>query len=143
MPIAEVKTDATQQALFPDTFPGALDIDTSVRALVADAIRRSSKSREQIADDMSYLTGRSVTKTMLDCYTAESKEHRFPVVFLPAFCKSTGDCRLLDLLSQHLGLSMITPRESQLLDVARALENKRRADEQFDTAARFAFGGAR
>lgn len=145
MPTNEEKSDtpAQQPPLFPESYPGALDIDSAVRGIVTDAIRKSRKSREQIAEEMSYLVSRSVTKTMLDCYTSETKEHQFPVRFLPAFCQATADYRALRLLADRANLVLITPAEAQLIDVARRLEAKRRADAEFEETTDRVFGGGR
>jgi hypothetical protein len=143
MPMNEEKSDTSPQQsdLFPSLYPGALDIDSAVRGILVDAIRRSKKSREQIAEDMTYLVARSVTKTMLDCWTSETKEHQIPVRHLPAFCQSTGDNRALRLLADRAGMVLITPAEAQLIEVARRLEAKRRADADLEATTDRVFGG--
>lgn len=72
----------------------ASDIDSAIRCLLAESIRRCPKSREQIAEQMSALTGQGITKVMLNDYVARSKSARFPAVFVMAFCAVVGDDRL-------------------------------------------------
>ncbi|MGH9579878.1 MAG: hypothetical protein ACRD2R_02695, partial [Terriglobales bacterium] len=64
-----------QSPLFPGppaTFPAALDCDLTLRLLISAAIANCPKSRDQIADEMSYLVGAvKITTPMLNCYTAE------------------------------------------------------------------------
>jgi hypothetical protein len=63
---------------------------------------------------MSAIMGRKISKQMLDGYAAPSKEAaRFPAAYTPAFCKATGDDRLLRLLltPQLLTLIEIVERE--------------------------------
>src|SRR5262245_20254476 len=68
---------------YSEPLPGSLDVDNQLRAVLTDSINRCKrKSREQIAEEMSYLLGREVTAAMLDAYTARSKrEHRWPAAW--------------------------------------------------------------
>ena len=86
------KNDDRQISLFDliiknqgeDTSPkeGSLDIDTEVRHLVSEELKGCPYSRYHVAARMSELTGTEITKSMLDSWTAESKEqHRFPAIF--------------------------------------------------------------
>ncbi|HWR17148.1 MAG TPA: hypothetical protein VN577_20125 [Terriglobales bacterium] len=145
MPTDEQRIGDTNQAsLFDqDAVPGSLDIESVVRAVVAEAIKRCNKSRAQIADEMSYLVAGKVTEQMLNDYTAESKPHRFPAQFIPAFCRSTGDYRLLICLLRPLGLRLINQRQSELLNLAERLEAKERADRDFENAKAITMGAAR
>lgn len=144
MPINEaIPGSEGQPNLFDSPFPGSLNFDSSVRAIVADVFKRIEKSRAQVADEMSFLLAMKVTEQMLNDFTAESKAgHRFPALFIPAFCQSTGDFRLLHMLTRPLGLRVIDQRQSQLLGLAEALETKHRADVAFEAAKLRAFGGA-
>jgi hypothetical protein len=115
------KTMHVLEAACPSAFPellygraGSTDHDLNLRTLMSEILHRCPKSRDQIADEMSAITGRRITKQMLDGYAAPSKEAaRFPAAFAPAFCKATGDDRLLRLLlpPQLLTLIEIVERE--------------------------------
>lgn len=107
--------------------PASLDCDLTLRALISEAIAGCPKSREQIAEEMSYLIGAvKITTAMLNCYTAESKEkHRFPLAFLPAFCQVTGDRRALECVAVRLGLSVMDAGERRLAELgARVIESE-------------------
>ena len=62
-----------------------------------------------VAAHMSGLVGRDITKAMLDSRTAELEGvHRFPAVYLPAFCEAVGStdpirmlCRVLCARAMH------------------------------------------
>ena len=99
--------------------PASLDCDLTLRQLISEAISNSLKSREQIADEMSYLIGSArITTPMLNCYTAESKEkHRFPLAFLPAFCQVTGDRRALECVARLAGAAVLDPAEQELAEL--------------------------
>jgi hypothetical protein len=48
-----------------EILPGSLNDDSLVREVVTEAIKRSGKSREQVADEMSRTLGLSVTARMI------------------------------------------------------------------------------
>src|SRR5438552_18185230 len=76
-------------------------VEAEVRKVVTGAIRsvRATKSREQIAAEMSERIGRTVTVHMLNDFTSESKVFvRFPAAWIVAFCSATGDERLQRLV---------------------------------------------
>jgi len=54
--------------------PGALDINMQFRHVLSDEIKKSPKSRHEIAARMSELLGHEVTKHQLDSWTAESRD---------------------------------------------------------------------
>jgi len=59
---------------------------------------RDSKKRLQIAEEMSVHAGMSISKAMLDHWTAsptiDSAHSRFPAFLIEPFCLATGDDRL-------------------------------------------------
>lgn len=81
-----------------------MDIDRQFRALVSEAIKGSPLSRYTIAARMSELCGHEITKSMVDSWSAESKEnHRFPAIFIPAFCEAVGSRDALTFLCEKAG----------------------------------------
>jgi hypothetical protein len=91
---------------------GSLAWGLKVRDRLSDALRHCPLSRFQVAAKMSELTGRDITKTMLDAWTAESREdHRFPMEYYPAFCAVTGDHALLAELARAVGLTVLESKE--------------------------------
>ncbi len=86
--------------------PGAYDVAAQIREALTAAIKSTppNVTRNQIAATMSDLTGTVITRTMLDAWTAESKDgHRIPAEFVPAFCRATNDYRLYDVLTEPVG----------------------------------------
>lgn len=66
--------------------PGSLSFNRVIRRLLSDLLKQTPLSREEVAAHMSELTGDTITKNMLDSWTAESREGwRFPLEYLPAF----------------------------------------------------------
>jgi hypothetical protein len=78
--------------------PNAQISDRGVRDAMSVSIRRSGRSREEIADAMSSILGIVVTVSMLNGYVAPSSARMMPACFVPAFCNATGD----DLLQREL-----------------------------------------
>lgn len=78
--------------------------DAVLRELVADAISTSTKSRDQIADELTSIVGCRITRRMLDDFCSRSKVGtRFPAAWVAAFCEVTGDESLvLQLLPQQM-----------------------------------------
>jgi hypothetical protein len=85
--------------------PGALNMRSAVRSAMYDAIKRSALTRWEIAAKMSELTDQEISKFMLDAWTSESKEgHRFPLEYAAAFCRATGDTKVLEIVCQPVGM---------------------------------------
>jgi hypothetical protein len=125
-----------QQGLFSSgEFPGGGDDDTLVRATLADAIKRSTKKRTQIAEELSVAVGRAVTETMLNLFTAESKEgHRWPLAWTRAFCQVTGDWRLLQAMAERAGFQLITAKQAKLLRLAEQLITREKTERSLNAA---------
>ena len=105
--------------------PGSLAIDIEFRELVTAELKSSPHSRYHVASRMSELTGTDITKTMLDSWTAESKEfHRFPAIFLPAFCVAVGSSGILDFLGRKSGV-FVLPGEEALRSEIQKLKEER------------------
>jgi hypothetical protein len=82
--------------------------DSTLRQLLADAIKHSGKKRLQIATEMSPLVGVPVSQFMLDDFT--SRRHRaarFPAAFIKAFCEVVGSRSLYRFLVDEETLALI------------------------------------
>jgi hypothetical protein len=123
-------------ALFPDNsttnaVPGSLNDEALVREVISEAIKRSGKSREQIADDMTRGLARPVTARMITAFTTETKEqHRWPGAWDRAFCAAVGDTRLLFCRVELAGYKVINDAESDLLELGRETLRQKRAAEK-------------
>lgn len=130
-----------QQKLFglkTSTAAGSLDDAATVRSSIGNSLRRSAKSREQIAECMSRLTGTQVTVRQLNNFTSEAREDcRFPLELLRAFCVAAEDYSPLIEIVRELNLNLITETESNVLALGReylrqksATETMKRLEEQ-------------
>ena len=83
---------------------GALNVKERLRCALNSALKLSPLSRHQVAGEMSHLLGVEVTKTIIDSWTAESKEgYRIPAEYIPAFCKTTNDYTALMIMEEASG----------------------------------------
>jgi len=100
--------------------PGDLNISLRIRDAISQALRKSKLSRYQIAALMSELTGSDISKTMLDAYSADSKEyHRFPLEWVPAFIRATGDEAILKAVAEAAGCQVVSGDEAVYAEIAR------------------------
>ena len=126
-----------QQRFSSEVIPGSLNDDLMVREIVTDAIKRSNKSREQIAEDMSRLLAIPVTARMISSFTAESKElHRWPGAWDRAFCAAVGDDTSLKCRVEAAGYKLISGEEIQLLELGRQYLRRKRANEEAEMLER-------
>jgi hypothetical protein len=105
--------------------PGALNISFRFRDSLSNALRKSKESRYQIAARMSELTGSDISKTMLDAYTADSKEyHRFAAEWVPAFRAATGSLEPLIVLADACNCQVLSGDEMLYAEWARLERQK-------------------
>lgn len=110
--------------------PGSINDGAMVRAMLAAAIKKSDKSREQIAEIMSRLTGTEVTVRRLNAFTANSREDfRFPLELARAFCMAVGDFTLLKNIVEMAGFRFVTKTEFDVLQLGHEYLTQKRAAE--------------
>jgi len=91
-----------------------------MKEAIAEAIRNSGLKRYDIAGQMSEFLNVEITESMLNTYTAESKEgYRMPAEWLPTFCKITRDYTVLEILVAAADGRMVKSEEIYLLEMGR------------------------
>lgn len=98
----------------PDRSPSSLDLSSRMRRWVNEAIALSPFDRPQIASIMTELTGRPVTKPMLDTWTGESRTNRMPGDLVPAFCLAVGNTHLLQQMAAAMGALVMDTQQARL-----------------------------
>jgi hypothetical protein len=112
---------------------GSFDIDSQFRAAISEALKHCPLSRWQVAARMSELVGYEISKAMLDSWTAESKEgHRFPAIFLPAFCEVTGCSEPLKIMGKPVGVFVLPGPDALRAEIQRSEEeiNRKQAEKR-------------
>jgi len=110
---------------------GCFDDGELVRKVLTDSIRKCKKSRAQLAEEISFLSGRRLTEISLNKFTAESRtDYRWPAELDRAFCHATGDDTLLRCRAELAGYRLITADEIELLELGREYLRQKRANER-------------
>ena len=112
-------------------FP-SFNIDLLLRETITQAIKGSPLSRFQIAAKMSDALGVEVSKTMIDAWTAESREgiNRFPACYLPAFCHAVVSIEPLRVLADLIGSFVIQGPDALDLEMKRIEDQEKILSEK-------------
>lgn len=119
----------------PDLFDngmseGALDIDIGHRQCLSRAMHACGKDRYQIAAEMSRLMATTVSKEMLDKYSASDPHNGMRAVMLTAFCFVTGTLEPFHYLLEPLGAEVVTAADMKFLKLSRLEEQKRKLETE-------------
>lgn len=107
---------------------GSMDDGPLVRHTLATSIKTSSRSRAQIAEEISRLTGRRLTEISLNKFTAETRtDYRWPAELDRAFATATGDDSILRCRAEQAGYHVVTSDEYALLELGRQYLTQKRA----------------
>lgn len=103
-----------------------MSIDGAIRAIISDSIKQCPLSRYEVAAKMSDILGAEITKAQLDSWSAESKEnHRFPLIYISAFCQITGCRELARYMAKLCGGHFIEGEDALTLELGKVYEQKR------------------
>lgn len=93
--------------------PGSLDCGRAIRHVLTDLMKRSTHSRQAVAEQMSALTGAPISKHQLDSWTAESRDGwRFPLEYVPAFEVAVETRELTTWLADLRGCKVLVGKEA-------------------------------
>ena len=110
----------------------SFNIDLLLRETISQAIKESPLSRFQIAAKMSDALGVEVSKTMIDSWTAESREgiNRFPACYLPAFCHAVNSIEPLRVLADLVGSVVVQGEDALRIEMSKIEEQEQRLSEK-------------
>ena len=95
-------------------------LSSRIKEAISEAMKNSGLKRYAIAGQMSELLAVEITESMLNSYTAESKEcHRMPAEYIPTFCKLTKDYTVLEILVAAAGGRMAKSEEIYYMEMGR------------------------
>lgn len=131
-----IVTDPNQLSLFDlliqeqqeraDNAPGRMCVSSQLLVAVRMAIRQAPKSRETLADEMSELTGQTISVHQVNNWTAESHPHRMPAEFIPALCESTGCLEPVRVLAEAAGVFTLPGADALRSEVQKLREEERK-----------------
>lgn len=109
----------------PAPVGGSLNYASELRCVLSEALKRTPKSRFEIAARVSELTGHEVSKATLDAWTAESKAPwRFPFEYAAAFEAACESTCLQELLARKRGCRVLVGEESLLAELGRISQTR-------------------
>ena len=106
--------------------PGSLCISARFLSAVKQAIKQAPKSRETIADEMTLLSGRTVTTSMINNWTADSHPHDMPSELLHIFCTVCGCDAPLRLINDSYGLFTLPGPDALRAEIQKLDEAEKR-----------------
>lgn len=110
--------------------PGAMDYRALVAGLVSEALRVSGADRHELAARCSRLSGKDVSKYMLDAYTSEAREEfNLPFWLVPALEEACGTHDLTNWLVATRGGRMLIGREALTADLGKLERQKIEVDQ--------------
>lgn len=111
----------TRVPVAPAPEAGGLKVHLDLCKVIADALKASGLSREEIGARMSELTGEHITKHMLDAWSAKSREAwRFPLEYLPALEETLETHAITEWLAELRGCRVFHGRDALLAELGRA-----------------------
>lgn len=115
---------STQQGIFDTTLSeGSLDVLLGLKQLMSREMNGSD--RYLISAQISRLTGRDLSKDMLDKYVSSDTSYRPPADMLVAFCHVLNSPKVFKYLLEPLGRDVLDPEDRDLIDLARLQEQQR------------------
>lgn len=100
--------------------PGTHDFRVQVAHLVSEITQRAEGDRYAVAARMSRLTGKDVSKNMLDAYASEGREdHNLPLYLVPALEVACGSYLLTNWLADVRGGQLLIGREALMAELGR------------------------
>ena len=99
----------------------ANDLAARLSRAIALAMKDCPKQRQQIADDMSAYLGEKITKSMLETYASQARETNvINMARFAALIHATDDYRLLSLLTDLFGFSVVPDKHLHVIQIGRA-----------------------
>lgn len=127
---------------FPDAQVRAATLAGKVAKGVSLALKDSEHPRGEIARRMSDFLGDEVSKFMLDAYASEARaDHIINVVRFISLIHATGDRRLLEMIAEMFGWSVIERRYLPLIELAAVRDQEDRLRRQREALHRQARAG--
>lgn len=101
--------------------PRISDMHARIKQAVADDLRASQWSREEIAERLSNATGARITVAQLDAIASATKPHRLPAEWIPAWVSVTKSTQILELLCERCGMHLATTEDKIFAEYGRTV----------------------
>ncbi len=111
---------------------GCLDVAGPFRHELSKALRNHADSRFIIAARISELSGKDLSKDMLDKCTSSNLDYGLRAEQLPAACHLLGTLKPFQALLDPLGAYVIGPEETDDLHLARLMRERQERDAEIE-----------
>lgn len=106
----------------PSPLPGLFDDNQRIRRHLNALIKASGVDRETLATRMSRLTGKAISKTMIDSWTGAGRPNAFPLHHLRAFVRAceadpSAEWSFLSALMDGTGWSPMDAARARLVEL--------------------------
>jgi hypothetical protein len=103
----------------------AASVGARISRAVAAALADCDLSREEIAQQLGAYLGEAVSPNVLNAYASQAREgHKIAACRLLALVHVTGDRRLLELLAEPFGWTVIERRFLKMIELAAVREQE-------------------
>lgn len=120
---------------FEDVRVRAASLRQKLSMGVAETLKGADIDRDQIAAEMSEWLGEEVSKNLLDAYASQAREdHSISLLRLLALIHATGDLRILQMMAEMFGHSVIENRFLPWVEVGQLADKKDEFDRAFNAA---------
>ena len=137
------RNNRAQLSLFTLEYGAIGDVLDDAAAALAEAIRRSRWSREQLIDQLRYLLGREISIARLNAWTSPTNANRIPADVLIALCQILGDWSPLAALIAPAGMTLATPADRAAAELGDVLLEREKLAEREAAARRLLTKGRR
>lgn len=124
----DLLVEAREQHAPPQS--GRMNVSGQLQAAIRNAIRHAPKSRESIAQEMTDLSGITISVHQVNNWTAESHPHRVPAELLPAFCQATGSIEPIRILGETAGVFTLPGPDALRAEIKKLDEETRRLNRE-------------
>lgn len=111
-------------------------LTAKVKQAMSDDIADCQLSREQIAEQLSAITGVRVSVAMINDYAAQTKTHKFPLAWIPGWCSIVRSQRLFSIVVKAMDLHLATPEDMKFAKYGRLVLDERRERDALSTVRR-------
>jgi hypothetical protein len=106
---------------------GLLARKNAVHEALTHGLSSCGLPREDVAQEMSRLTGEPITRAHLDNWCAESKrDWRFPLEYVTAFCIVTGDYGLVAAVLDGTGQGLADEETRSFAELGKTIVEERK-----------------
>ena len=114
-----------------EPLPASMDYRATVANLTAQILKDAEGDRHIVAGAMSRLTGKEISKAMLDAYTSEAREAwNLPFWVVPALEEACGSHELTNWLADVRGGRLLLGKENLAAQLGRLIRAKEETETQ-------------